>query len=211
MTGLSLTLGALLLTLAPPAPGQPRLTILVADDVRDSADSLWISQSANGTSGYRTNVAVVFPSAGAGLASAAKAEDATNVVSPRANKARASPSRRFGRQEGDIRSPDGSRLAFATDRDGNSEVYTCRLDGSGLVNVSHNPAWDSNPVWSPTGDRIAYLSDRDQNQEIYVCKPDGTEMAMHGVYDEINLFADCEPFARAIEASGTILPSPAST
>ena len=34
----------------------------------DSADSLWISQSADGTSGYRTNVAVVFPDDGGGAA-----------------------------------------------------------------------------------------------------------------------------------------------
>lgn len=34
----------------------------------DVADSLWVSQSADGTSGYRTNVAVVFPDAGGGAA-----------------------------------------------------------------------------------------------------------------------------------------------
>src|SRR5664279_6423812 len=43
-----------------------------ADDrllsVGDSADSLWISQSADGSSGYRTNVAVVFPDDGGGAA-----------------------------------------------------------------------------------------------------------------------------------------------
>jgi hypothetical protein len=43
-----------------------------ADDrllsVGDTADSLWISQSADGSSGYRTNVAVVFPDAGGGAA-----------------------------------------------------------------------------------------------------------------------------------------------
>jgi len=33
-----------------------------------TADSLWISQSADGSSGYRTNVAVVFPDAGGGAA-----------------------------------------------------------------------------------------------------------------------------------------------
>ena len=35
---------------------------------RNVLDSLWISQSADGTSGYRTNVAVVFPDAGGGAA-----------------------------------------------------------------------------------------------------------------------------------------------
>jgi hypothetical protein len=34
----------------------------------DTADSLWISQSADGSSGYRTNVAVVFPDDGGGAA-----------------------------------------------------------------------------------------------------------------------------------------------
>ena len=34
----------------------------------DTADSLWISQSADGASGYRTNVAVVFPDDGGGAA-----------------------------------------------------------------------------------------------------------------------------------------------
>jgi len=34
----------------------------------DAADSLWVSQSANGTSGYRTNIAVVFPDVGGGSA-----------------------------------------------------------------------------------------------------------------------------------------------
>jgi hypothetical protein len=34
----------------------------------DVADSMWISQSADGTSGYRTNVAVVFPDDGGGAA-----------------------------------------------------------------------------------------------------------------------------------------------
>src|SRR5450756_1003717 len=33
-----------------------------------TADSLWISQSADGSSGYRTNVAVVFPDTGGGAA-----------------------------------------------------------------------------------------------------------------------------------------------
>ncbi|MEO8584603.1 MAG: hypothetical protein ABI584_00430 [Acidobacteriota bacterium] len=35
----------------------------------DTADSLWISQSADGASGYRTNIAVVFPDDGGGSAS----------------------------------------------------------------------------------------------------------------------------------------------
>ena len=35
--------------------------------------------------------------------------------------------------------PDGVRLAFATTRDGNREVYIMNSDGSGLVNISTTP------------------------------------------------------------------------
>ena len=45
-------------------------------------------------------------------------------------------------------SPDGSRIAFATDRDGNFEIYTMGHDGTGLTNISDNPAIEVCPAWS---------------------------------------------------------------
>jgi hypothetical protein len=45
-----------------------------------AANSLWISQSADGSSGYRTNVAVVFPDAGGGAATVTVYDTAGNEI-----------------------------------------------------------------------------------------------------------------------------------
>jgi Tol biopolymer transport system component len=47
-------------------------------------------------------------------------------------------------------SPDGEKISFVTNRDGNGEVYVMNADGSGQVNVSQNPLRDDrSPTWSP--------------------------------------------------------------
>src|SRR5438876_891087 len=71
-------------------------------------------------------------------------------------------------------SPDGSKIAFHSDRDGNSEVYVMHADGTGLVNLTNNPATDISAVWSPDGSKIAFSSSRDGNEEIYVMQVDGS-------------------------------------
>ncbi len=48
-------------------------------------------------------------------------------------------------------------------------------DGSGLTNLTYNPAYDGYPVWSPDGNKIAFTSNRDGNYEIYVMNSDGSE------------------------------------
>jgi len=46
-------------------------------------------------------------------------------------------------------SPDGSCLAFNSDRDGKSEIYVMDADGSNQTRLTNNPAWDGDPAWSP--------------------------------------------------------------
>jgi Tol biopolymer transport system component len=65
-------------------------------------------------------------------------------------------------------SPDGTRIAFVSDRDGNRDIWVVNLDGSGLRNLTAHPARDGGPSWSPDGARIAFESDRAGNPEIYV-------------------------------------------
>jgi Tol biopolymer transport system component len=46
-------------------------------------------------------------------------------------------------------SPDGSRIAFLSDRDGNNEIYVMDADGGYQVNLTQNAADDIMPDWRP--------------------------------------------------------------
>jgi Tol biopolymer transport system component len=46
-------------------------------------------------------------------------------------------------------SPDGTRIAFATDRDGNYEIYVMQTDGTQPVRLTNNPGFDGGPAWRP--------------------------------------------------------------
>jgi len=71
-------------------------------------------------------------------------------------------------------SPDGSKIAFDTDRDGNFEVYLMNPDGTGLVDLTNSGTNEAFPAWSPDGSKIAFGTDRDGNDEVYVMNADGT-------------------------------------
>jgi uncharacterized protein len=75
-------------------------------------------------------------------------------------------------------SPDGSRIAFRTDRDGNHEIYVMEADGSDAVNLTRTPdAEERSPAWSPDGTQIAFSSNRQGDRDIYVMAADGSDVA----------------------------------
>ncbi len=74
--------------------------------------------------------------------------------------------------ENHIPDPPG-KIAFASDRDGNFEIYVMNADGGGLTRVTDNVGEDTHPTWSPDGTRLAFVSNRDGNKEIYVVGADG--------------------------------------
>lgn len=55
-----------------------------------------------------------------------------------------------------------------------TDIYTVSGDGTGLVNLTNNPANDDSPSWSPDGQLVAFTSERDGNSEVYVMNRDGT-------------------------------------
>jgi dipeptidyl aminopeptidase/acylaminoacyl peptidase len=71
-------------------------------------------------------------------------------------------------------SPDGSKIVFASTRDGNSEIYLMNADGSETMRLTENEAKDTYPWWSPDGSRIVFTSDRDGNYEVYVMDSNGS-------------------------------------
>src|SRR5438128_1111552 len=79
-----------------------------------------------------------------------------------------------GRDSSPAWSADGARLAFVSERDGNSEIYVMNADGSGQTRLTNNAAEDLNPAWSPDGTQLVFASHRDGNSEIYVMNADGS-------------------------------------
>jgi Tol biopolymer transport system component len=71
-------------------------------------------------------------------------------------------------------SPDGTRIAFHSYRDGNWEIYVMNADGSGQTRLTHNPGEDTYPVWSPDGTRLIFSSARVGYTDIYMINADGT-------------------------------------
>ena len=81
-------------------------------------------------------------------------------------------------------SPDGERIAFMSDRDGDFlhfDIYVMATDGGNQQNITNNPFDERYPSWSPDGERIAFSSRRDGHfrnkfgitDEIYVMDADG--------------------------------------
>ena len=70
-------------------------------------------------------------------------------------------------------SPDGRRIAFNSDRDGDHDIYVMNADGSDVTQLTHNSSRDLHPVWSPDGRQIAFSSFWG---EIYVMNADGSDV-----------------------------------
>jgi len=73
-------------------------------------------------------------------------------------------------------SPDGSRIAFESDMDGDSEIYVMNADGTDVRQLTNNTDHDEGPAWSPDGTRIAFTrGPNDVNGDIWVMNADGSD------------------------------------
>ncbi len=73
-------------------------------------------------------------------------------------------------------SPEGTKLAFSSNRSGKPQVYVVNADGTGAVDISGGTWGDRNPAWSPTGNLIAFnrgYADDDGLYELWVMDPTG--------------------------------------
>ena len=73
-------------------------------------------------------------------------------------------------------SPDSSKIAFMSDRDGNDEIYVMDANGKNPVNLTNHPSWDSSANWSPDGKKIVFFSHRGGQSDIYMMDADGANV-----------------------------------
>jgi Tol biopolymer transport system component/erythromycin esterase-like protein len=68
------------------------------------------------------------------------------------------------------------RIVFSSYREGESEIFTMRSDGSNLTRLTEDTARVNRPAWSPDGKHIAYVRrEWSTNLEIYVMNADGSD------------------------------------
>jgi len=71
-------------------------------------------------------------------------------------------------------SPDRTRIAFSSRRNGDVDVYVMDADGANLRQLTAEPGADLEPAWSPDGGTIAFTSIRGGTNQIYAMNADGT-------------------------------------
>jgi WD40-like Beta Propeller Repeat len=83
-------------------------------------------------------------------------------------------------------SPDGTKIAFDSVRNGESGIYTMNPDGSGEAQLTQSSTgnFDINPDWSPDSARLAFSRGTDDTFTFpggltYIMNADGSELAQH--------------------------------
>ena len=71
-------------------------------------------------------------------------------------------------------SPQGTTLAFISDREGTPQVYTMAADGGQLRRLTGDPAPKGRVAWNPREDRIACTATAGRQSELFTLAPDGT-------------------------------------
>jgi TolB protein len=82
------------------------------------------------------------------------------------------------------------RVFFSSSRDGNSEIYSANLDGSGATRLTRDPGIDVSPACGPGG-KIAFVSSRHGGPQIFTMNSDGsnvTRVTYKGSYNQTPAF-----------------------
>ncbi len=91
-------------------------------------------------------------------------------------------------------SPDGSTIAFATDRNGSWDIFLMPAEGGNKIQITNESAHDLHPTWSPDGTKLAFcrLGQQTGRWEIWV-----TDVASdHGAqFIGFGLFPEWAPIA----------------
>ncbi len=87
-------------------------------------------------------------------------------------------------------SPDGKRLAFASDRSGQLEIWVVGADGEGLRQLTGGPGAKSWPAWSPDGRSLLFVKALEGRESLWVLKAEGggaSPLAPFGADSEVRV------------------------
>ena len=78
------------------------------------------------------------------------------------------------------------RIVFASNRDGDWDIYSMDVNGENLLQLADHPASDKYPACSPDGRRIVFASRRGLTPDLYVMDSDGNNVIRltHDNFDE---------------------------
>ena len=69
-------------------------------------------------------------------------------------------------------SPDGTRIAFDSNREGTFEIYVMNANGTNPRRLTRDGG--GQPSWSPDGTRMAFIGGPAKEADIYVMNADGS-------------------------------------
>ena len=70
-------------------------------------------------------------------------------------------------------SPDGTRIAFTSERGTSSQIFVMGSDGAGQTGITITGS-SFGPHWSPDGSRIAFLTQLAASPQVWTINPDGS-------------------------------------
>lgn len=75
-------------------------------------------------------------------------------------------------------SPDGKRIAFSREVDGDLEIFQMNTDGTGVERVTAEPGRDQDPAYSPDGSLLTFSGERGVDfRRLYLTDPEDTTAA----------------------------------
>ena len=67
-----------------------------------------------------------------------------------------------------VLSPDGKKIAYYGNINGNWDLYLIDADGQNQRRITTHSAYDGEPWWSPDSSKLVFTSNRDGDDEIYI-------------------------------------------
>ncbi|KGK97714.1 hypothetical protein LI82_08005 [Methanococcoides methylutens] len=103
--------------------------------------------------------------------------------------------------------PDGTKIAFVSDRSGNSDIWVMNSNGVGIEQVTFENSTQEHPAWSPEGDKIAFSSNEGGDYNIWTIALSDTDSLVELGPDE-ELLVEEEKFdiLKELEAFATKSP-----